>query len=199
MAEPLLLASASPFRRMLLENAGLAIEWLAARVDERALEAPLAAAGIAPDMLAQALADAKALEVSARRPDALVIGGDQTLSLGARVFHKPRSREEAKAHLQNFSGKTHLLNSAVTLALNGVVVWRHVSQARMSVRPLSEGFIEGYLDRVGESVYLSVGAYQLEGLGIQLFEAIDGDYFTVLGLPLLPLLAELRKQGRIDV
>ncbi|OLP60406.1 septum formation protein Maf [Xaviernesmea oryzae] len=198
MAEPLLLASASPFRRKLLENAGLTISWMAADIDERALEAPLSAAGIEPDKLAQALADAKAVAVSARHPDALVIGGDQTLSLGERVFHKARSREEARRHLQTFAGKTHRLNSALTLAKKGEVVWRHISVAEMTMRPLSDAFIERYLDRVGEAVYLSVGAYQLEGEGVQLFDQIEGDYFTVLGLPLLPLLSALRARGSID-
>lgn len=198
MATSLILASSSPFRRQLLENAGLVFEATAAKIDERAIEAPLEAAGATPDEVALHLARAKALDVSALHSQALVIGSDQTMSLGARVYHKPSTLEAAKDHLLSLSGKTHRLNSAVAFAKNGVIVWEHVAHAHMSVRPLSPDFIDRHLARVGTRALQSVGAYQLEGEGIQLFEKIDGDYFTIIGLPLLAMLNELRRMGEID-
>ncbi|MCX8999492.1 Maf-like protein [Rhizobiaceae bacterium BDR2-2] len=197
-ASSLILASSSPFRRQLMENAGLAFEAIAARIDERAIEAPLERSGATPDEVALHLARAKALEVSGRHPAALVIGSDQTMSLGDRVYHKPPTLEAAGEHLRSLSGKTHRLNSAVAFARAGTVVWEHVAHADMTVRPLSDGFIERHLARVGDRALLSVGAYQLEGEGIQLFEKIDGDYFTIIGLPLLAVLGELRRLGEID-
>ncbi|TCP87673.1 MULTISPECIES: Maf-like protein [unclassified Rhizobium] len=207
MTHQLVLASASPFRRMLLENAGIAFTWQAAEIDERALEAPLEAEGASPERVATVLAEAKAESVaSASRKGQgveegtglVVIGSDQTMSLGGRVFHKPASREEAHDHLRALSGRTHQLNSAIALHQDGRTVWSHVSTARLTMRPLDDGFIARHLERVGEKALTSVGAYQLEGEGIQLFEAIDGDYFTILGLPILPLLAELRRLSVID-
>ncbi len=198
MAASLILASSSPFRRQLLENAGLTFEAIAAKIDERAIEAPLEAAGATPDEVALHLARAKALDVSTLHPQALVIGSDQTMSLGARVYHKPPTLEAAKDHLLSLSGKTHRLNSAVAFAKSGVIVWEHVAHAHMSVRPLSPDFIDRHLARVGARALQSVGAYQLEGEGIQLFERIDGDYFTIIGLPLLVMLNELRRMGEID-
>lgn len=194
----LVLASGSQFRRQLMENAGLDFTVDPARIDERAIEAPLENAGANPDTVAEALAIAKALDVSHRHPDALIIGSDQTLSLGSRVYHKPKNRAEAASHLKSFSGKTHRLNSAVALVRDSQVLWNHVSHAELTVRDLSDQFIERHLDKVGDSVLLSVGAYQLEGEGIQLFSRIEGDYFTILGLPLLPLLNKLRELGAID-
>ncbi|CZT33571.1 Maf-like protein [Rhizobium sp. 9140] len=207
MTHQLVLASASPFRRMLLENAGIAFTWQAAEIDERALEAPLAAEGASPERVATVLAEAKAESVaSALHKEQgvgedigpVVIGSDQTMSLGGRVFHKPVSMEEAHDHLRSLSGQTHQLNSAIVLYQDGRTLWSHVSTARLTMRPLDDGFIARHLQRVGEKALTSVGAYQLEGEGIQLFEAIDGDYFTILGLPLLPLLGELRKLSVID-
>lgn len=198
MTALLVLASASPFRRALLENAGLDFESHAAKVDERALEQPLEAAGASPVDVALALAEAKARDVARRFEGAVVIGSDQTMSLGPRVYHKPRDMEEAAEHLLSLSGKTHSLNSAIVLVRDGEVLWRHVTTAHMTVRPLSRGFVERHLARVGEKALASVGAYQLEGEGIQLFERIEGDYFTILGLPLLPLLSKLRELGSID-
>ena len=198
MTASLVLASASPFRRQLMDNAGLIYRAEAARIDERAIEAPLEQAGASPDQVAVALATAKARDVASRHPGALVIGSDQTLSLGARVYHKPGSMAEAAEHLRSFSGKTHQLNSAISLVRDGEVMWEHVSHARLTVRALSDSFIESHLARVGDRALSSVGAYQLEGEGIQLFEAIEGDYFTILGLPMLPLLNELRMLGVID-
>lgn len=198
MTPPLILASQSPFRRMLMENAGLAFEARAAEIDERAAEAALAARNPTPPDIAEALAIEKAKDVAGRNPGALVIGSDQTLSLEGRVFHKPADMAEAKSHLMSMSGRTHALNCGIALVRDGETLWTHVSIAQLTMRPLSEGFIDRHLARVGTRVLASVGAYQLEGEGVQLFERIDGDYFTILGLPLLPLLAKLRDLGAID-
>ncbi|CDZ30008.1 Maf-like protein [Neorhizobium galegae] len=196
MTVPLVLASSSPFRRMLMENAGLAFESRAAEIDERKIEAGLE--GASPDQVALTLAKAKALEVTGHFPGALVIGSDQTMSLGSRVYHKPKTLAEAKENLLSLSNKTHRLNSAIAFARDGEIVWEHVAHADLTVRGLSETFVDRYLSRVGEKVYGSVGAYQLEGEGIQLFSRIEGDYFTILGLPMLPLLEKLRDLGAID-
>ncbi|MBP2485151.1 Maf-like protein [Rhizobium leguminosarum bv. viciae] len=198
MTPKLILASSSPFRRMLMQNAGLAFEAHAARIDERAVEAPLERAGVRPDAVALVLARAKAEEVSSRFPDSLVIGSDQTMSLGDRVFHKPKDMADAASHLQALSGVTHRLNSAVAIVSDGVVLWEHLAHAELTMRPLTAEFIARHLARVGEKALSSVGAYQLEGQGIQLFEKIEGDYFTILGLPMLPLLQKLQELGAID-
>jgi septum formation protein len=198
MTSTIILASASPFRRMLLENAGIAFSWQAADIDERAIEAPLAGHGASAGEIARVLAEAKAVSVAKIHSSALVIGSDQTLSLRDRVFHKPRSREDAHRHLRALSGETHQLNSAVVLCRGGDVIWSHVAIARLTMRPLSERFIVQYLARIGDKALSSVGAYQLEAEGVQLFETIEGDYFTILGLPLLPLLSELRHIGILD-
>lgn len=198
MTPSLVLASASPFRRALLENAGLVFTARAAEIDERALEKPLEEEGAAPEDVAVRLAEAKARAVARYFPDALVIGSDQTMSLGQRVYHKPKDMAEAGQHLLSLAGKTHRLNSAIVLARGEQILWRHVSSAHMSVRTLTAEFVDRHLQRVGEKALSSVGAYQLEGEGIQLFEKIEGDYFTILGLPMLPLLAKLRELGTID-
>ena len=198
MTAPLILASQSPFRRMLMENAGLTFQTQAADIDERAAEAALAAHNPTPQAIAEALAIEKARDVARRNPGSLVIGSDQTLSLEGLVFHKPADMAEAKAHLMAMSGKTHSLNCGIALVRDGQTLWSHVSVANLTMRPLSEAFVERHLARVGSRVLASVGAYQLEGEGVQLFERIDGDYFTILGLPLLPLLAKLRDLGAID-
>jgi septum formation protein len=194
----LILASKSPFRAMLMRNAGLAFSQQAARVDERVIEQTLEATGTTPADLALILAEAKAVEVSGRNPDALVIGSDQTLSFGDEVLHKASTMEEARRRLLQLQGQTHLLNSGVVLARNGEAVWRHISIARLTMRTLTPEFIGRHLAATGEKILGSVGCYQFEGEGLQLFEAIDGDYFTIVGLPMLPLLAELRKIGAID-
>ncbi len=198
MTTRLILASKSPFRSALLKNAGIEFSSESADIDERAVEAPLYETGATPEEVAQVLAEAKALDVSEKHPGAVVIGCDQTLSLGDEIFHKPANMEAAGRQLLQFSGKTHQLNSAVVLVKDGETLWRHVSVARMTMRALSPAFIGRYLGRVGDSALSSVGAYQVEGPGIQLFEKIEGDYFTIVGLPLLPLLAELRKEHLID-
>lgn len=198
MTDKLILASRSPFRAVLLKNAGLEFSTENADIDERAIEAPLYETGATPEDVAEVLAEAKAISVSENNPGAVVIGCDQTLSLGDEIFHKPADLEAARRQLLKFSGKTHQLNSAIVLVKDGETLWRHVSVARMTMRDLDPGFVGRYLGRVGDSALASVGAYQVEGPGIQLFERIDGDYFTIVGLPLLPLLAELRKRDIID-
>ncbi|WP_139974727.1 MULTISPECIES: Maf-like protein [Brucella/Ochrobactrum group] len=198
MTDKLVLASKSPFRSALLKNAGIEFSTASADIDERAVEAPLYETGATPEEVAQVLAEAKAIDVSEKNPGAVVIGCDQTLSLGDEIFHKPADMEAARRQLLKFSGKTHQLNSAVALVKDGKSLWRHVSIARMTMRDLDPGFVGRYLGRVGDVALSSVGAYQVEGAGIQLFEKIEGDYFTIVGLPLLPLLAELRKEKLID-
>lgn len=198
MIHPLVLASSSPFRRQLLENAGLVFKVDAPRIDERQIEALPANRALGPVGLARILSTAKAIDVSLRNPDAIVIGGDQTLSLGNTVFHKAPDLGAAREQLMELQGRTHDLNSAITLALNGKVLWEHVGIAKMTMRSVSPAFMDGYLERMGPKALMSVGGYQLEGEGVQLFSAIEGDYFTVLGVPLLPLLGELRTLGQID-
>jgi septum formation protein len=192
----LVLASGSPFRREMLENAGVDVEVVRPALDERAIEAPLA--GVAPEDVALVLAEAKALDVSERLPDALVLGCDQTLSLGDRIFHKPADMEDARRHLLALSGTTHRLNSAAVLARGGQTLWRHVGVASLTMRTLDPAFVGRHLASVGEAALSSVGAYQVEGRGIQLFERIEGDFFTVVGLPLLAVLGALRDLGAID-
>ena len=191
----LVLASGSRIRAELLQNAGLSIEIDPADVDERLVEAPLLEADFAPEDIATVLAEAKANDVSERRHGDLVIGADQILAYQGRRYTKPDDMEAARRQLLAFSGKTHELHSAVVLSQNGNAVWRHVSTARLTMRELSPQFVGQYLADVGEAALSSVGAYQLEGPGIQLFEKIEGDYFTILGLPMLPLLEELRREG----
>lgn len=192
------LASTSPFRAMLLKNAGLDFMASAPEVDERALEEPLLNSGATPDDVAQILAEAKAVDVSQRHPGLLTIGGDQTLSLEGSQFHKPQNMDQARRHLLALSGKAHQLNSAVVFARDGQTIWRHVEVAHMHMRELTPEFIGRHLAYVGDIALKSVGAYQLEGQGIQLFEKIDGDYFTIVGLPLVPMLKKLRELGEID-
>ena len=198
MPETLVLASGSPFRKAMLENAGLAVEAVSADLDERALEAPLRDSGASPEDVASVLAEAKAVEVSERRPGRLVLGCDQTLSLGDEIFHKPADMEGARRHLLALSGKTHQLNSAAVLARDGKVLWRHVGVASLTMRKLDPAFIGRHIASVGKKALQSVGAYQVEGEGIQLFEKIEGDHFTIVGLPLLAVLSELRRLGAID-
>ncbi|EHK58621.1 Maf-like protein [Allomesorhizobium alhagi] len=198
MPEKLILASGSPFRKSLLANAGIEFSAVPPTVDERALEAPLEKSGVTPEEVAQILAEAKAANVSESHPRALVLGCDQTLSLGDRVFHKPRDMENARRHLLSLSGRTHHLNSAAVLVRDGQTLWRHVGIASLTMRELDPAFIGRHLARVGDKALSSVGAYQVEGEGIRLFEKIEGDYFTIVGLPLLPVLAALREFGAID-
>lgn len=190
---PLLLASTSPTRRGLLESAALPVETRAPGVDERAVEAE--AAGLSPARLAERLAAAKAAAVAVQAPDRVVIGADQVLDLDGTVFHKPADRAGAAAHLARLQGRSHALHSAVALAIDGAVAEVFVVTARLTMRPLDAAGIAAYLDAAGPAVTGSVGAYQLEGAGIHLFDRIEGDHSTILGLPLLPLLARLRARG----
>ncbi len=198
MPTTLILASGSPFRKAILTNAGLDFAVEKPRIDERAVEAPLKDSGVTPEDVALVLATAKADDVSERHPGALVIGSDQTLSLGDEIFHKPADMEGARRHLLSLSGRTHQLNSAVVLVRDGETLWSHVGIARLTMRELDPAFIGRHLARVGDRALQSVGAYQIEGEGIQLFEKVEGDHFTIVGLPLLPLLAALRDLGAID-
>ncbi|TWB65362.1 septum formation protein [Bradyrhizobium sacchari] len=182
---------------MLLANAGLAFEAVTADIDERGIQASSNLSD--PREIALLLAREKAKAVSADRPGSYVIGADQTLALGSRLFNKPTGRAQALAQLRDLAGNSHELNSAVAVARDGTIVFEDVSVARMTMRPMSEAELPAYLDAAGDAVTRSVGAYQLEGLGIHLFERIEGDHFTILGLPLLPLLAFLRSQQLIAV
>jgi septum formation protein len=200
MAEPaatsaaeLVLASSSPFRRRLLQAAGLSFRVVPPDVDEAALKRSLGAA--APAGLARALACAKAQAVSARAPGALVIGADQVLALGERLYDKPGSLAEARAQLLELRGKTHQLHTAAALAQAGEVLWTFVDAASLTMRAFSPAFLEAYLAAAGDSLCAIVGAYEIEGRGIQLFERVAGDHFAIIGLPLLPLAAELRARG----
>ena len=193
----LVLASGSPHRAKILADAGLAFEVEPARIDERAAEAPLREADVLPEDLAAILAEAKATEVSERR-SGLALGGDQVLALDGEPLHKVEDMEAARRRLLLLSGRTHHLHSALVLARDGHVVWRHVSTAAMTMRELDPGFVGRHLAEAGDAVLSSVGAYQIEGPGVQLFERIDGDLFTIIGVPLLPLLDELRRLGEID-
>lgn len=194
----LILASGSGTRAAMLTQAGLIFERVRPDVDERAVEESFAEGELEAADLAQLLADVKACEVSVRHPSAWVIGADQTLEFDGQRFHKPTSRREASAQLQRMSGGTHHLHSAVSVARGGNVRFRHVDSAALTMRTLTPMFIGQYLDVVGDRALDSVGAYQIESLGIQLFDSIDGGYFTILGLPLLPLLAFLRAEGEIQ-
>lgn len=198
MNAKLILASKSASRQSLMTNAGLQYESIPAEIDERAIEASLSTRYAKPPDVALELARAKAQWVSDRYPDAYVIGSDQVLSLGMRLFHKPLSIGEAGDHIRALSGEAHHLNCGVAIAFGGSILWSDVSIAVMTMRTISPSFLQTYLDMAGESILQSVGAYQFEGPGIQLFETIEGDYFTILGLPMLRLLAGLRNLGVID-
>lgn len=180
---------------MILENAGLVFAAIGSNVDERSAEAPLVEAGASAEDIALVLAEAKAVEVSERHPGALVIGCDQTLGLRGARFHKPQDMAAARRTLLTLQGESHELHAAAVLVRGGETLWRHASTARMTMRTLAPSDVGRYLAEVGETVLSCVGCYQLEGAGVQLFDEIDGDYFTVLGLPLLPLLARLREEG----
>jgi len=199
-APPLILASASKVRSMLLRNAGLEFEAKDSGVDETQLKGAFAQGKEALDIdaLALKLAEAKALALSANAPAALVIGADQILSCNGKAYDKPRNMAEARANLQTFRARPHVLHSGVALAQGNEIVWRFADKATLTMRDFGEVFLDAYLKAVGDKVLSSVGCYQLEGPGVQLFEKIEGDYFTILGLPLLPLLAELRKRGAVS-
>lgn len=194
-SQPLVLASKSEIRRTVLTAAGIPVEIVPAGIDERAVEA--AAQPHNPRAAAALLAIAKAEAVMARMPGRLVLGADQVLALGSQRFTKPDGRGAARAQLLALRGKTHELHSAIALMRDGKALFEFVGEARLLMRPFSDAFLDAYLDAAGDSVTHSVGGYQLENHGVHLFERIDGDHFTILGLPLLPLLGALREAGLV--
>jgi septum formation protein len=195
--QPLILASQSRIRQTLLANAGITCEAIPADIDERAVQDTSKLTE--PGAIASLLAREKALFVSAKNPGRYVVGADQTLALGLRLFNKPAGRAQALDQLRALAGNTHELHSAVAVAFDGKPVFADIAVARMTMRRLSGEEVRAYLDTAGEAVTSSVGAYQLEGLGVNLFERIEGDHFTILGLPLLSLLAFLRGRGLLGV
>lgn len=195
--ESLYLASASPARAALLRRAGVIFTQEPAAVDEEEIKAGLRAEGAPERRAAETLAELKARKVSERHPQALVIGADQMLVCGDTWFDKPADADHARAHLQALRGREHLLVSAVCVAKGGERIWHHIDTAEMEMRPFSDAFIDQYLAAAGDTALASVGAYRLEGLGAQLFARVRGDHFTVLGLPLLPLLDFLREHDMV--
>jgi septum formation protein len=197
---PLILASGSPYRRKMLEAAGLAFRVFPADVDEAALKRVLASQTPkpAPAAIADALARAKAQSVSARHANATVVGADQVLEHAGELLNKPGDLAATRAQLERLRGETHRLISAVVLAEDGQVVWSHVDEAVLTMRAFSPEFLDRYVTGAGPDLLQIVGAYEIEGPGIQLFERVGGDHFTIIGLPLVPLLAELRSRGVID-
>ncbi len=190
-----ILASTSPIRRTVLQNAGVAVSVRPPLTDEAELKKTLGPAK--PEAVALALAEAKACSISKAGALELVVGADQVLAFAGAIFDKPRGLAEARTQLSALRGKTHELHSALACARGGKIVWRCVKTARLTMRSFSNLYLESYLGRMGGEITRSVGAYKLEGEGVQLFEKIEGDYFAILGLPLLPLLAFLREQGEL--
>jgi septum formation protein len=194
MPPSLILASASPSRRVLLANAGLQFDIEPAGVDEEEMTRSLGSKA-SPQELASTLAEMKAVKISSRHPEAIVIGADSTLACNGRLFDKPPTIEAARRQLMALRGQTHELFSSVVAARGGARIWHWAERARLTMRPFNDAFVDTYLARAGTDVLSSVGAYQLEGLGAHLFTRVDGDYFTILGLPLLPLLSFLAGHG----
>lgn len=195
----LILASSSPIRRQLLTRSNVAHEAIPARVDEEAIRASLLSEGVSPRDLADALADAKAQKVSQKNPDAIVLGSDQILDFEGQVFSKAETQEDAAKQLRVLRGKKHSLHSAVVAYEAAKPVWRQLTTAHLTMRPFSDDYLKGYLERNWHSVQYCVGAYKLEEEGARLFQNIEGDYFTVLGLPLIELLGYFSLRGVIDV
>jgi septum formation protein len=188
------LASKSATRRAVLQGAGVPFEAVGSGVDEEAAKLGLLACGAGPQAVAEALAEAKALAVSRTRPE-LVIGADQTLDLDGRLYDKAETAEDARARLKMLRGRAHRLHAAVTVARDGAVLWRQTESATLTMRDFSDHFLEEYLAAEGDAALGSVGCYRLEGLGVQLFDKVEGDYFAILGLPLIGLLDLLRREG----
>jgi septum formation protein len=196
-AAELILASASSGRASLLRQAGLSFRQVPADIDERAIEAAMLREGGRLDAghLAVHLAEAKAAAVSNNHPSAIVIGADQAMACEGRLFQKPADLPGARDQLRQLRGRTHHLHSGLAVAMAGEVVWRHLASASLEMRAFSDAFLDDYLTAEGESLLGSVGAYRIEGHGIQLFSRVEGDHFTIIGLPLLPLLGYLREKG----
>lgn len=191
----IVLASTSPTRQAMLRSAGLSFTAAAPRVDERDLVSRHPE--WTPEEVAVKLAEAKAVEVSSRHPGAVVIGADQVLALGNRIYSKPRDIAQCREQLTDLRGKTHALISGVVTARDGKATWTHRDEALLTMRSFSDAFLDGYLERTGADCTTSVGGYKIEGAGVQLFDSIKGDHFTILGLPLLALLQHLREAGEV--
>jgi len=198
MTANIILASESPLAEQLLKNAGLDVELQAIDLDDEALEAPLVETGSSPEDIALVVAEAKATAISERNPGAVVLGCKQVLALDDDILRAPADMDEGRRRLLLLSNRTHQVNSAAVVARNGNALWRHVGVARLTMCRLDPGYIGRYLARVGPSALLSPGVYRIDGEGVQLFTEIDGDYFTIMGLPLLAVLAELRRLQVID-
>jgi len=192
----IILASTSAIRMQLLKDAGVPFEAVAAGVDEATIKDALLAEGLGPRDIADALAEAKAVKVSRKRPG-LVIGADQTLDFEGRLLDKADTVEEARARLGEMRGKTHKLHCGMVVARDGMPIWREVVTTTLRMRPFSDAYLEAYLARNAPAILSSVGCYQLEGEGVQLFDKIDGDYFAILGLSLIPLLDFLRRHEAV--
>ncbi|CAN1487634.1 Maf Nucleotide-binding protein implicated in inhibition of septum formation [Paracoccaceae bacterium] len=193
----MILASTSPIRLQMLTAAGLVVEPVAPRVDETSIRDALVAEGAHPRDIADALAEMKARKVAERRPTDLVLGCDQILELEGKVFGKPETPEQARDQLCKLRGTTHKLQSAIVAYENAEPVWRHTAEARLTMHQISDTYLDDYISRNWDSIRQSVGCYKIEEEGVRLFSAITGDHFTILGLPLLPLLAWLGTRGMI--
>ncbi len=197
MSDPIILASGSQIRAQMLTNAAVPFEVMVARVDEQAVKAALLAEQASPRDIADALAELKARKISDKRPGALVLGCDQVLDFRGRLLSKPESPDEAFEQLAEMRGDRHSLLSAAVIVENGQPIWRHVGQVRLRMRQVSDGYLQEYIERNWESIRHAVGGYKLEEEGVRLFSGIDGDYFNVLGLPLIELLNYLSLRGAI--
>ncbi|MDT8326287.1 MAG: Maf family nucleotide pyrophosphatase [Roseovarius sp.] len=198
MPQPLILASTSDIRRTLLQNAGMDFDAIPARIDEGPVKAALLAEEATPRDIADALAEMKAMKISQKHPKALVIGCDQVLNLQGRLLSKPQTPEDARDQLCEMRGKRHDLLSAAVICEDGKPIWRHIGIARMTMHSFSDAYLDGYIARNWQSIRHSVGAYKLEEEGARLFSRVEGDYFTVLGLPLLDLLSYLTLRGDLE-
>ncbi|MEP4249749.1 Maf family protein [Tateyamaria sp.] len=198
MTIPLILASGSQIRAQLLRSAGVAFDVQIARVDEESIKESMIAEAALPRDIADALAEMKACKVADKHPEAMVIGCDQVLAFDKSILSKPSSPEEAAEQLRMMRGQRHMLLSAAVIYHEGKPIWRHIGQVRLRMRDVSDGYLDGYISRNWDDIRHSVGAYQLENEGVRLFHSIEGDYFHVLGMPLLELLAFLTLRGVIE-